>query len=157
MKITRKVLTLVVAVLSLASAGIATAAEKAKPENNSTMEYHKQKVVYHINDAQVADMALHNIQNHINAVGADKVEIAVVTHGKGIDFLLDDWKDANGKNFDDMVQSLASQGVKFMVCNNTLQARKISKEKVNLNATIVPSGVATLGELQMRGYVYIKP
>jgi intracellular sulfur oxidation DsrE/DsrF family protein len=26
-----------------------------------------------------------------------------------------------------------------------------------MNAVIVPSGVATVGELQLKGYVYIKP
>jgi intracellular sulfur oxidation DsrE/DsrF family protein len=144
------------ALLTLIGAGLASAAMAASVEQPA-QAYHKQKVVYHINDAQVADMALHNIQNHINAVGANNLEIAVVTHGKGIDFLLDDWKDANGKSFDDVVQNLSSQGVKFMVCNNTLQARKISLQQVNLNATVVPSGVATLGELESRGYVYIKP
>ncbi|GAB4301623.1 MAG: DsrE family protein [Thiohalomonadaceae bacterium] len=119
--------------------------------------YHKQKVVYHINDSAVAGVALRNIQNHINAVGAGNAEIVVVTHGKGIDFLLEDWKDNAGKSHGDMVQDLANQGVKFNVCRNTLNGRKLDENAVNMNAVIVPSGVATVGELQLRGYVYIKP
>lgn len=119
--------------------------------------YHKQKVVYHINDSAVAPVALRNVQNHINALGAGNVEIVVVTHGKGIDFLLEDWKDGAGKSQDDMVQDLANQGVVFNVCRNTLTGRKIDEGQVNMNAVIVPSGVATVGELQLRGYVYLKP
>jgi intracellular sulfur oxidation DsrE/DsrF family protein len=119
--------------------------------------FHKQKVVYHINDSAIAGVALRNVQNHINALGADNAEIVVVTHGKGIDFLLEDWKDSAGKSQNDMVQDLANQGVKFNVCNNTLKGRKIDRNNVNMNAVIVPSGVATVGELQLQGYVYLKP
>ncbi len=139
---------------TLAAIGSAHAAPALEAADNG---YHKQKVVYHINDAEVAGAALRNIQNHINAVGEKNVEIVVVTHGKGIDFLLDGWKDSKGKSYEGAVQNLANQGVKFDVCNNTLNGRKIDRSRVNLNATIVPSGVATVAELQLQGYVYIKP
>lgn len=137
-------------------AGIAFAAEPVVQERG-TMEYHNQKVVYHLNDVQVAEPVLKNVQNHINSVGAEKLELAVVVHGKGIDFLLDEWKDAEGKSHGDTVRALTAQGVKFMICGNTLRGRNIGREKVNPAAMIVPSGVATLAELQMRGYAYIKP
>ncbi|OYV28989.1 MAG: hypothetical protein B7Z79_11560, partial [Thiomonas sp. 20-64-9] len=53
---------------------------------------------------------------------------------------------------------LASQGVSFRVCNNTLTSRKIPKDRVLLDATIVPSGVAESANLQYReGYAYICP
>jgi len=117
----------------------------------------KQKVVYHITDAEVAGIALRNAQNHINAVGAGNLEIVFVTHGKGIDFLLEDWKDSQGKSYDTPIQDLANQGVKFEVCNNTLTGRKISPDKLDMNAAIVPAGVARVTELQMQGFAYLKP
>lgn len=46
----------------------------------------EEKVVYHINDSENAMVALRNVQNHLNA--SKDVRIVVVTHGKGIDFLL---------------------------------------------------------------------
>ena len=47
------------------------------------------KVVYHVNTGiDAAATALNNIQNHLNA--EPKVKIVVVTHGPGIDFLLQD-------------------------------------------------------------------
>jgi intracellular sulfur oxidation DsrE/DsrF family protein len=108
-----------------------------------------------MNDSAITGIALRNVRNHINALGADKVEI-VVTHGKGIDFLLDGWKDGSGKSYETM-QDLANQGVKFDVCNNALQALKIDPKTLNLNANVVPSGVAAVAELQTKGYLYIKP
>ena len=147
---------LAVTVGLLCGIGFATVAAAGTLESADN-GYHKQKVVYHINDAERAGGALRNIQNHINAVGEKNVEIVVVTHSKGIDFLLDGWKDNKGKSYEGAVQNLANQGVKFDVCNNTLNGRKIDRNRINLNATIVPSGVATLAELQLLGYAYIKP
>ena len=52
--------------------------------------YGKQKVVYHINydDPKAQAGALRNIQNHINAVGAENLDFKVVMHGKGLSLLL---------------------------------------------------------------------
>lgn len=53
--------------------------------------YGKQKVVYHINydNPKTQAGALRNIQNHINAVGAENLELKVVLHGKGVSLLLE--------------------------------------------------------------------
>jgi hypothetical protein len=56
------------------------------------------------------------------------------------------------------VSGLVAKGVSFRVCNNTLKARKLDASAVNMEATIVPSGVAEIGKLQSQeGYVYLKP
>ena len=48
--------------------------------------------------------------------------------------------------------------MKFEVCNNTLETRKITKEKVVMEASVVPSGVAEVANLQAKsGFVYIRP
>ena len=48
--------------------------------------YGKQKVVYHINydNPKAQAGALRNIQNHINAVGAENLDLVVVLHGNGL-------------------------------------------------------------------------
>lgn len=124
--------------------------------------YAKQKVVYHINyEGGEADKkyrgALRNIQNHINAVGAENMDVMVVLHGNGLTLL----KDAkSNEKLKGQVVSLKSQNVKFNVCNNTLKGRKINYEKDLLEVfpeDIVPSGVAELSRLQQMGYTYIKP
>ncbi len=124
--------------------------------------YGKQKVVYHINylggDADKKYRgAMRNIQNHINAVGADNLTVKVVLHGNGVGLLASAKKN---EKLQGAVVSLKSQNVEFNVCNNTLRGRKISYDKDLYDVfeeDIVPSGVAELSRLQQMGYTYIKP
>lgn len=115
------------------------------------------KVVYHVNTGvDTASAILGNVRNHLDA--DPKAKITVVTHGPGIDFLLDGAKDNKGREFSGMVSDLSSKGVQFRVCNNTLLARNIDANKVLMEAKIVPSGVAEVARLQAKeGYVYLKP
>ena len=131
----------------------AQAASPAKPAVEAAAP--QEKVVYHINDASLARIALRNIENHLDA--SPGVKIVVVTHGKGIDFLLNDAKDEKGA-FAPQVAGLKERGVVFDVCRNTLKGRKLSDEAVIMEAQVVPSGVAEIGRLQAKeGYVYLKP
>jgi intracellular sulfur oxidation DsrE/DsrF family protein len=115
------------------------------------------KVVYHINEGVAqAYRAMGNIRNHLAADPTAK--ITVVTHGPGIDFLLDGATNAIGESFAGSIGDLASKGVEFKVCNNTLTTRKISKDKLVMEASVVPSGVSEVTLLQAKsGYVYLKP
>lgn len=117
----------------------------------------KEKVVYHVNDSDNATAALRNIGNHLDATNG-QAEIVVVTHAKGIDFLLDGAQDKNGNPYIDRVEKLKHRGVNFRVCAITLKSRQIDPKKVVPEAKIVPSGVAEIGKLQSReGFVYLKP
>jgi len=69
----------------LAVMAIVLAVAPAKAEAADS-RYGKQKVVYHINynggeDDKLYRGAMRNIQNHINAVGADNLDIKVVFSG----------------------------------------------------------------------------
>jgi intracellular sulfur oxidation DsrE/DsrF family protein len=115
------------------------------------------KVVYHLSDGlDQASRALVNIRNHLKA--DPNVKIVVVALGDGIKFLLDGATDRNGRPYGAMVAALASQGVEFRVCNNTLEAHGVPASRVVLEAKIVDSGVAEIARLQAReGYVYLRP
>ncbi len=115
------------------------------------------KAVYHINQGlEQATNGLRNIRNHLTA--DPHAKITVVTHAAGIDFLLEGAKDKNGNPYDATVQDLVSKGVDFRVCNFTLLSRKIDRERVIPEATIIPSGVAEVAKLQAtEHYVYVKP
>jgi intracellular sulfur oxidation DsrE/DsrF family protein len=131
--------------------------------------YGKQKVVYHINmdDPATQTAALGNIQNHINAVGAENLELKVVMHGDGVSLVLEPDALAGTKmkaaNATDEMQAkisgLKGQGVKFEICANTLKGRNVPMDALydTSEADIVPSGVAELSRLQQLGYTYIKP
>ncbi|MEY4063693.1 MAG: hypothetical protein RIT09_1486 [Pseudomonadota bacterium] len=115
------------------------------------------KIVYHVNEGvQQASRAIGNIRNHLSA--DPKAKIVVVTHGPGIDFLLEGAENMSGSKFSASIGDLVSKGVEFRVCNNTLVSRKIPKEQVIMEAKIVPSGVAEVSNLQAKErYAYLKP
>ncbi len=115
------------------------------------------KAVYHINtDVNTVAPVLNNVRNHLNADPTAK--IVVVTHGAGINFLLQDAKDAQGREFSGTVSDLAGKGVEFRVCNVTLTSRNIKADRLLMEAKVVPSGVAEVAKLQAReGFVYLKP
>ena len=133
--------------------------------------YGKQKVVYHINydNPKKQAGALRNIQNHINAVGAENLDLKVVLHGNGLALLLDPdslekltkFKNANAnETMTAKIDGLKSQGVEFNVCDNTVRGRKVNIETDLYDVDkkdIVPSGVAEVARLQAMGYSYIKP
>ena len=144
-------LTPLLTALLLASAPMTQAATPAAAPVAAVEE----KVVYHVNDASVARVAMNNVNNHLSA--SPNAKIVVVTHGKGIDFLLNDAKDDKGA-FEPQVAGLKEKGVDFRVCRNTLKARNLTDDAVIMEAKVVPSGVAEIGMLQAKeGYVYLKP
>jgi len=118
----------------------------------------KTKVVYHVNqgDAGLHVAAMRNVQNHINAVGAENLEIKVVMHGPGLN-LLTGAKD--NADLQSAIDSLKLQGVQFQVCRNTMTSRQIELGALydTTEADVVDSGVAQLSILQRQGYTYIKP
>ena len=115
------------------------------------------KVVYHLSDGVAqASRAIGNIRNHLAADPTAK--IVVVTHGAGIDFLLDGATSAQQQPFAGSISDLANKGVEFRVCNNTLVSRNISPDQVVMDAKVVPSGVAEVSRLQAKeGFVYLRP
>lgn len=115
------------------------------------------KVVYHMSEGiPQASRAIGNIRNHLAA--DPTARIVVVTHGAGIDFLLDGAVNTTQQSFAGAIGDLAAKGVEFRVCNNTLVARNIDPAKVAMEAKVVPSGVAEVARLQAReGYAYLRP
>ena len=93
--------------LAMAFSGMASA---APPED-------KTRVVYHVNqgDPGLHVAALRNVQNHINAVGAENMDIKLVMHGGGINLLL---RANENPDIQSAVDSLKLQGVDFQVCQN---------------------------------------
>ena len=113
-------------------------------------------VVYHINDtAEQALAGLRNVKNHLDT--DPKAKIVVVTHAKGVQFLMMDAKDKTGNPYEIAVQQLVGRGVKFEVCEITLTNSNLKREQFIQEAQFTPSGVVRLAQLQHQGYAYIKP
>ena len=116
-----------------------------------------EKVLYHVNlgNEQASD-ALRNIQNHLEVDPTAK--IVVVTHSKGVDFLMEGVEDDKGNPYSIPVEKLVAKGVEFRVCQITLQRRKLDPKKFLPAAKFVPSGVKEVTRLQAQeGYAYLKP
>jgi intracellular sulfur oxidation DsrE/DsrF family protein len=110
------------------------------------------KVVYHVNlGLEQASDALRNIRNHLEVNPSAK--IVVVTHSRGVDFLMNDAQDKNKNPYNIPVEELKARGVTFDVCEITLRTRKLSKSQFIPEVTFVPSGVAEVTRLQQQeGY-----
>jgi len=127
-----------------------------------TERYGTQRVAYHINsnggdENRYYFASMRNVQNHINAVGAGNLEVAVVMHGNGLGLLAEAMDDTQLQT---VISSLKTQGVSFRVCANTLRGRDIDYTTDLYDVweeDIVPSGVAELSYLQAQGYTYIHP
>lgn len=157
----KKGIVVAAALLSL----VATTAFAAGPAKDGKAKngYLKSKVVYHINNIHTATGALRNVKNHLNAVGDKNIELIVVTHSSGAFAMVDGAMGKKNKktgkvyNFSDTIATLANRGVKFTICANTIRGKKISKNLINENAEVIPSGVAEVAFLQQKGYLYVKP
>lgn len=116
-------------------------------------------VVYHVNDATTQALAgLRNVRNHLDV--DPTARITVVSHGNGVDFLMEGAKDKNNPNVDygALVSALKARNVRFEICEITLRNRNLTKGQFSMDAEFTPSGVVRIGRLQAReGYAYIKP
>jgi uncharacterized protein len=114
------------------------------------------KVVYHISDSAAQALAgLRNVRNHLDTDPTAK--ITVVSHGAGIDFLMEDAQHASGAAYGPLVAGLKNRGVQFEVCEITLKNRGLKKEQFVQEADFTPSGVVRVTKLQLQGFAYLKP
>ena len=124
--------------------------------------------LYHCDfgDPKRFSQLLTNINNHLSVYEFDnmRVKLVIVTHGAGVQFFLDDltgtpW--ANNTIDPDLYKrftGLTKFGVEAYLCEITFKRNKIdfAKAKQDSFLKFVPSGVATVAELQTKGYAYLK-
>jgi len=125
-------------------------------------DYGRQQVIYHI-DQRAGLLSGHFrhilqvAQNHVDAVGADRLDLRVILQGEGVDFLswVRDNFDARNK-----IDELKLNGVKFLVCRNTLIARGIDPDRELYDvqmADVIRTAVGEIAQLEQKGFQYIKP
>jgi hypothetical protein len=113
------------------------------------------------NDPQVMNLALNNATNVIEHYRGknEEVEVDIVTYGPGLHMLRDDTSPVKDRL--KRLKELAFPGkVQFSACNNTKQGMEKAEGKavpIVSDATIVPSGVVRLMELQEQGWSYVRP
>ena len=113
------------------------------------------------NDPQLMNLALNNATNVIEYYRGqnEDVEVDIVTYGPGLHMLRDDTSPV--KDRIKRLKELAFPGkIQFSACNNTKQGmEKAEGHAISIlpDASVVPSGVVHLMELQERGWSYVRP
>src|SRR5436305_11997251 len=113
------------------------------------------------NDPQVMNLALNNATNVIEYYRAknEDVEVDIVTYGPGLHMLRDDTSPVKDRL--KRLKDLAFPGkIQFSACNNTKEGMEKTEGRaiaITADATIVPSGVVRLMELQEKGWSYVRP
>jgi intracellular sulfur oxidation DsrE/DsrF family protein len=142
----------IVSLFSIVFAAIAFAAD-LKP--------HRVAIQVNQNDPQVMNLALNNATNIIEYYRGknEDVDIDIVAYGPGLHMLRADTSPVQDRLM--RLKELAFPGkVQFSACNNTKQGMEKAEGKVISvvpDATIVPSGVVRLMELQEQGWSYVRP
>jgi len=128
-----------------------------KPKSVSTAT-HKVAIQVSDNDKNLMNRALNNTKNLIDLYKAkgETVVVEIVTFHDGLHMLRSESpvKDRIA------VMSLENPNIKFVACGNTqANQSKAEGKPVTLvsEATVMPSGIVRLIELQKQGYAYIRP
>jgi intracellular sulfur oxidation DsrE/DsrF family protein len=113
------------------------------------------------NDAATMNLALNNVTN-IMQYYRDKgetVSVEVVAYGPGLNMYREDTSPVKDR-LKQIVSLAFPSEVKFSACGNTKQGmEKKEGHPITIvpQASVVPSGVVRLSELQEQGWTYIKP
>jgi uncharacterized protein len=141
-----------VALMSMAFASASPAAD-GKP--------HRIAIQVDQNDPQVMNLALNNATNVIEYYRArnEDVDVDIVTYGPGLHMLRADTSPVQDRI--KHLKEMAFPGkIQFSACDNTKQGmEKTEGHAISIlpDATIVPSGVVRLMELQEQGWSYVRP
>ena len=159
---------------TLAASGAALAATGAVRANPVAIELGDIKketdiaCLYHCDfgEPQRFSQMLQNMLNHYSAYEFDpfRLKLVVVAHGGGLKFFLDDltgtpWeKETIDPDLYKRFVGLTKYGVEGYLCQITYKRLKIDPAKTKKDAFLkfVPSGVATVAELQAKGFGYLK-
>jgi len=147
--------------------GFAWSVEQSRMREVSTQElahltfpsYAAQKVVYHVNssggwfDRGYMDL-LRSLTNHVAAVGG-KADLRVVLQGDGVMLLADA---VDNRELRDAIEKLRAQGVRFILCRNSLAGRGLGAERLYgvKPDDIVQAAVAEISALEAQGFVYLR-
>ncbi len=120
---------------------------------------HRLVLQVNTNEPAVMNLALNNavnVEQHYKGIG-EQVQIEIVTFGPGLNMLRDDTSPVKER-----IKSLAatSPSISFSACDNTrANMSRIEQKEIPLvsQATVVPSGVVRVMELQEQGWSYVRP
>ncbi len=113
------------------------------------------KVLFHIelDDTEPLKVAFANIKNLLKEIDEAQCDIELVANYKGPLLFLR--KNIDIQMHNDIIQ-LSKIGVKFLMCNNSLNNLRINKDDLIKEAGIVSAGILEIVKRQSEGYAYIR-
>ena len=111
------------------------------------------RVVVQVSEADPArwNLALNNVKNLQDDLGAANVTIEIVAYGPGIAML----------KLDAITNSRISEairnGVAVQACENTMRNQTLVRADMHPNVTYVPAGVVQIIQRQQQGWAYLRP
>lgn len=122
-------------------------AQSNEPETD--LAEHKIVIQLTSADTTLHKMLVRQLGNILNAAPNSKVE--VVCHGPGIAMLRSDMTIVHPK-----ITEMKNKGIEFVVCENTLRERNVSKDVIVPEAGFVKAGVIEIVKKQEQGWSYIR-
>ena len=118
---------------------------------SSDVDLAEHKIVFQLTsgDTNVHKMLVRQLGNVLTAAPNSKIE--VVCHGPGITMLTTKQTIVHTK-----VSELKGKGIDFVVCENTLKEKKVTKEEIISEAAFVKAGIIEIVKKQEEGWSYIR-
>lgn len=113
----------------------------------------KTGVAVQVSDDNVAtwNQALNVLRNIQSEYGKDKVDVELVVFGNGIGLLQFDSQLAS------RIDETLASGVKVLMCQNTMKARKMTVADMHSGIGFVKAGVVEIIEKQKQGWAILRP
>jgi intracellular sulfur oxidation DsrE/DsrF family protein len=110
------------------------------------------KIIFQFTNAvdTMQQKAFVNQLKNVTAYWPD-AQIEVVVYNQGLELVMP----SKSKHIE-AVKQLIEKGVRFVVCENTMKQRNISKTEFISEVEYTPAGIVELVEQQERGWIYIK-
>ena len=118
---------------------------------SSDVDLAEHKIVFQLTsgDTNVHKMLVRQLGNVLTAAPNSKIE--VVCHGPGITMLTTRQTIVHPE-----VIELKGKGIDFVVCENTLKEKKVTKEEIIPEAAFVKAGIIEIVKKQEEGWSYIR-
>jgi len=121
----------------------AIAQSKARPEHRVIMQLTQNNPEAH--------KGLINQVSALTSAWGDSVLIEVLAHGPGVEMFM-----TEKSTQQEAIQKLKSKGVHFVICENTLTQKAISKQQLLPDLEFVKFGLIEVITKQEQGWTYLK-
>ncbi len=125
----------------------------AQRRNKSPAKPPKERVVVQVSDGDPKrwNLALDTAKALQGEFGADRIDVAIVAFGAGVNMLKDDSSVAN------RIETAIERKIFLVACAASMKALNVSEDSLPRAVYVVPSGAAELVRRQRAGWAVLRP